>query len=274
MAKKTLFLVAIVAFLTQPANAGILKQFAGLVENSLSAVKVDSPALKKLGFDLNGNHLSVISSVPFYGRVYVYDKEVALISPGESIDGVIGQEILGLKWEPLNPQVSVLIKYYLNADDLSQGKHLGFASKIFSFQSQSPRSESWIVRLQDIKTADGNQLRSGQTPVYALTKASQRTHKVDYPREDWNATAIVQVANNTHFDLSIRVGGQLRYTLSPGEIYIFHGREVLERGQQASLQFTFASQGYIMGTAERQFRIPGKGVHAYQFVLSPRDIRQ
>lgn len=274
MARKILFLVVVSLSLAQSANAGVLVQIAGMVETSLSAVKMESPALKNLGLDLNGSRLSVISAVPFYGRVYVYDKEVALISPGESIEGAIGQEFLGLKWEPLNPQVPVLIKYYLDGADLSRGKHLGFASRVFSFQSQNPRSQSWIVRLQDVKTADGNQVRNGQTPVYTLAKASHQTLKVDYPRENWNAIAVVQVANNTHFDLNIAVGGHFRYTLRPGEIYVFRGREVLERGQQASLQFTFSSSDYIMGTAERQFSIPSNGIRAYQFVLGPYDIRQ
>lgn len=273
---RKLALVSLVSLLAicQSAQAGIFKQVKQIINTSLSAVKVDSPAAKRLGLDLNGNRMSVISAVPFYGRVYVYDEEVAIISPGESLEGLIGQKLLFLKWEPLDPQIPILVKFYFDTEDMSRGKPIGFAHKILNFRSQNPRSQTWIIRTSDIVGPDGNRLKSSQTPIFPLAHANTWTLEMDYPREDWNATAVIQVANNTHFNLSIALNGKFREEIKPGEIYFLRGQEILGSGQQASMQFTFSSKGFIMGTAERQFRIPGKGVHAYQFVMSPSDIRR
>lgn len=276
LAVTTIVAILTFGFFNNPMSveAGILKNLGQIVSTSISQIKIESPAGKKMGFKIEGNHMELTNGTPFIVAYFAGDKHTITLWPGEIAYAEIGAELLGLNWEPLNQKVPVIARAYLNEDHLSQGRYLGYGGKVMNFSSQSPRTETWTVKISDFRTPDGHNL--GNAAAYpSLPIKTPRTQKVKVSRESWNATSLVQVVNNSFFEGNIFIDGQFRATLQPGEIYFLRARELHGyRGKTLSVHMAFSENGIFEGTFTGVFQVPSSGIVAKQFLVGPQNIRR
>lgn len=264
MRKLFLVIVAILA-LGQTAKAGLFREIAGAIITSVSQIRVESPVLKQLGYNFNGHDLSVTNGTPFYAKIVIYDEEVAALGPGSVVRDT-------RYWEPLSPQIPILALAY---QDRARTQYLGCANKVLTLSSGSSRSLSWVIRISDIRGPDGRSLPSPSTPTYPEAEAQLASYSANFPRENWNATAFLQVINNTHFQGTVRINGRDRCRLNTAEIYTFVGHQVYgNQSREITVEVVFTDQGRFIGTWNRSFRVPTSGVRAIQFVVNPQDIRR
>ena len=264
--KKLSLVIPVGLLLSQTAQAGLLGEIAGVVVTSISQIRVESPALQQLGYNFQGHDLGVTNGTPFYAKIVIYDEEVAYLGPGDVVRDT-------RYWEPLSPQIPILALVY---QDRAGTKYLGCASEVLTLSSGgSSRSLNWTIRISDIEGPDGRSLYWSYVPTYPQAEVRLASYSVDFPREDWNATAFVQVVNNSYFQGTVRIDGRERCFLGSTDIYTFVGRQVYgDRGREITVEVVFTDQGRFVGTWNRSFSVPTSGVRAYQFIVDPRDIRR
>lgn len=242
---------------------GFWKKVGGVL--AASAPRVESPLMRQMGIDHHS--MVVMNGTPFYGRVVVYGKEVAQLDPGDvAYDN--------RHFEPLNPQIPIAVLFYR---DPGRKTYLGAAGQVFSIAGGYPESISWTIREYDIRTPDGQSLygAGGYVSPYPQPDTKAGTRRVRFPREWWDATAGVQIVNNTFFTLHIRLNGNARCAIGPTEVYYLAAREIYGGyGQQMTLQVVVTDRGRLVGTYDSSFSVPPRGIYAYQAIIGPYDIRR
>lgn len=256
--------VATLTLLPFSADAGIFKAIGKAVRDVLPQPHIESPALQHLGVSVDGERMIVTNGTKFYAELFVYDKLVGILGPGDVAHD-------NRHFEPLNPQVPFAARIYEEYDGKDLRGYIGVAMQSLFVSSGSGGSSSWIIRTSDIRKPDGGWVDGDAYPTPDARPASK---KKGFPREWWNATASIQIAQNTNFDAVMRVDGVDRATLGPGDLYFFSARELGFRGRTVTFQLVLTDRGRPAGTWETQIFVPSEGLPAYQFIVGPNDIQR
>lgn len=233
-----------------------------LVAAGCAVIRLESPALRQLGYNFQGHNMTVLNGTPFFAEIFVYGKEVTTLGPGNAAYDE-------RYFEPLTTQIPVMALFYR---DQARKEYVGAAGKEFYISgSYSSYSNYWTIRSADIRTPDGVRIRH-EPP--GLVKAE--TQKVKFPREWWNATAGVQVVDNTPYMVDVILNGRLIARLGTGGFLFVSAREIngYYYGERMTLQFVFSDAGKLVGVSDRTFYVPSTGVYAYQYILGPYNIRR
>lgn len=210
----------------------------------------------------------VTNGTPFFARIVVYGEEAARLGPGETAYDT-------RRSEPLpNPRVPVAALLYR---DVSMRDYVGGAGRVFFPSGSSPTSFSWALELSEFQTPDGRYLSARESDVYPTPNTKRKSSRVAFPREWWNATAGLQIVNNTVFQMTIRVDARERRTLATGEVEFLSEQELFGvswvSGRRVWIQLVFTEDGRLRGTSAYRVDFPLEGVDGLQFVVGPQNIR-
>ncbi len=263
-------LMSLAGCATSP-DYGLEKFLPGVGSRVVSGLpKFSSPVAEQFGITAPGDqNLVVLNGTPFYGRVFIYGKEVAQLAPGDELNG-------SKHFEPLNPQIPVAVLFYREYDDEKQkfGEYVGASGKIFQFVSGRPDAKSWTIQGREIQTPKGTRSPTVLGLNHPSPRAGLASRRIEIPREAWNATAGVQILNNTLFIAAVGIS-TARFLLLPGEASYVPLQVTMGPAQKTLLRAVFTdANGLVSGIYERSISIPERGVRAYQVFFSPLGIRR
>lgn len=266
--KRTMIILAVI--LVMPfglARAGILKKIAGVLGATVGAAapQVSSPLLEQMGVSLYGVNMVVTNGTPYFAEVFVYGKQVAILGPGDlAYDD--------RHFEPLNPQIPIMVRIYREYRDGRLEDFLGAAGHSFWIYGSYPVSQSWVITKGEIQTpGSGYVLLEEEFSSPTMIRAE--TKKVKFPRQWWNASADIQIINNTPFPAIMRINGRNWGNLTPGEFRAFYARNFgISYSQTLTITLVFVDGGQFLGVWERQFYVPSDGLAINQFIVGPYDI--
>lgn len=256
--KKLLLVVLAAAF----AAAG-----CATTQGYLPQAHVDSPLLQQFGGQsvVYGQSMSVTNSLDAYCSLAAGAKEVAFLAPGQSAYDV-------RHWQPFYEQLPIVARCY--ADEKRQ-EYLGAAMRILDL-SGSGETQAWEIT--------AGQMRWSQNGVAASVSSAPPpagnpgSIKVRFPRESWNATALLQLVDNVPGGKGfVQIDGEPanRTPLRTGDVFYLATRLVSGWGEQRNLVFkVFDDQDRLVGTYSAWFSVPTYGVQAYQFIVSQYDLRR
>lgn len=231
------------------AGVGVLSSCAAVVDTAVAvAPKVSSPFIETLGVQPAG-WLTIINTTPFMLEVIVYGKTVVYLKPGESV-------VDTRRWEPLiseGVEVPILVRAY----DAS-GNYIGVAGRIFY-----RRSNNWNITQKDI-------IKGPYSFDHSSLPPSLNSYFVKFPREMFNGTTVLQVANNTSQKILLRVNGVPQVILNPTEIFYqkftdfshFHWHS-----EQIQISVVAVSNPTKYNWS-RSIWTHSRGIHAYQWIIN------
>ena len=156
----------------------------------------------------------------------------------------------------------------------SLGGYIGVAMQSLTIGTGGRGSSvSWIIKDTDIREPDGDGVSLDAYPAVA-GDVKPASKKKEFPREWWNATASIQISQNTYFEAVLRLDGKDRATLGPGDLYFLSLKEIGFDGQPVTIQLIFTDHGQLVGTWETQIFVPAQGLPSYQFIVDPYDIQK
>lgn len=226
--------------------------------------RVEIPILTQLGITPTGQNVILVNGTPFWCRWIVYGTEIGQTGPG---DRLVGSK----HFEPLSPQIPTAVMCYR---DPGFQQYIGATGRIFGFYSGQPGGISWALRASELQTPEGAYSPVGLGVNYPQPDTQQSGKIVEMPRESWNATAAVQIVNNTLFTMSQGLEGTRRVTTDAGGLYYVSVRELLGPGRSMTGQLVFTDRGRLVGTYDFSFGVPSQGVIAHQLIVSPWMIRR
>ena len=213
MFKKTMFAMffALLAGAQEMAAEGFWRQLGQVVKSSMP--RVEGPAARQIGFQYQGHNMAVVNGTQFWCRVIVYGTEITAVkADGRSISVPLtpGESVYDNRyWEPLSPQIPIAALCYVDPEMQS---YIGAAGRPFQISSGDRASNAWVIRNEDIRKPDGQQVQSGYgVPIYPMADTRLRARKARFPREAWDATLGLQIVNNTLFAMQVRLNGEPRY---------------------------------------------------------------
>lgn len=243
----------------------------------LGGVQISSPAAEQFGVKIpSPDTITITNGTPFHLILGIYDAEaLAYLGPGDSLHH---EEF----WEPLTPDIPVVARFYRNCEKGEGGTtdcndYVGALGRIFRIGGPGGQAHSWLIRLQEIRTPNGQYLYGGYAggAIYPQPSVAPGYRRIEIRRRWWNAQASTHVLNNTLYTMSVIANGRLVATLDPeGGFTYFDPHAFAPRGYAITLHFTFTDQGRLVGAAERHIQVPGQGVRAYQFIVGPFDIQR
>ena len=268
MNKKLWILVGLLTLLPLSARANVFKSVTKDVRDALPQAQVESPALKQMGVSFQGERMVATNgTASFYAELYVYDRLVGILGPGDVVYD-------NRHFEPLFPQVPFAARLYRSYDGKNLSGYVGMAMQTLSIGTGGRGSSvSWTIRNADVRKPDGYGVNRDDYPAVAgdVRPASE---KKGFPREWWNSTASVHIGQNTNFDAVMRLDGKDRAELGPGDLYFLSLKEIGFDGQPVTLQLIFTDRGRLVGTWETQIFVPSQGLPGYQFIVGPYDIQK
>ena len=230
--------------------------------------KFDFPVARQLGITPNGQNIVIVNGTVFYGRVFVYEKEVGALAPGD--------ELFAPKYfEPLSPQIPIAVMFYREYDGGKEFKqYVGVAGRIFQFSVGHSSDLTWSIQGREIQTPEGTYSSATLGINYPPPKTTRTGRKIEIPREAWNGTTGVQVVNNTTYVATVGIGPR-RFSLLPGEGRYVVLKTLMGPGQSVSLRATFTdNDDRAYGTYQESIWASGNGVLARQIFISPHMIRR
>lgn len=221
-------------------------------------VQVSSPLARQMGVNFRGIGIIVANSVPLYGRMIVYDKEIGMLGPGD----VIHDE---RHWEPLQPEIPILIVFY---SDSEMQNYVGMAAHSLRM-SQYESAAEWTIRQSDVRILDGVR------PSELQRETALRSTRRPFPREARNSSSAIQIGNNTNYSCAVRVNGINRAVLRTGEVYPASAHNLGFYGRELFIQLVFTDQNdNLVGIAERRVYVPTNAALAFQWIANSYDIRE
>ncbi|MBI4085738.1 MAG: hypothetical protein HY433_00615 [Candidatus Liptonbacteria bacterium] len=236
----------------------------GLVISGLP--RVTAPILGQVGITPTGQNIVLTNGTPFWCRWFAYGTELGQTGPGD--------QLVGSKYfEPLSPQIPVAVMCYRDPG-FTQTQYVGAGGRVAHFSRGRASGISWPLRAGELVTPEGVQSAAGLGVNYPQPDTGQVGRIVEMPRESWNATAAVQIVNNTLFTMTQGIEGTSRFSTNAGGLYYASFRELLGPGRQMTGQLVFTDRGRLVGTYDFSFGVPSTGVIAYQLIVSPWMIRR
>lgn len=159
------------------------------------APKVSSPFLTEtLGVSSPG-WLTIMNSTIFEAEIIIYQRVVIKLKPGESVADT-------RRWEPLineGVEVPVLVRFY------SDNHYIGAAGRIFR---RYPSSHfSWNLSVREITPITPKPFYYDYDNNRSLNSYSLNSYFAKFPRELANGTTVIQILNNTPYEILVRTNG-------------------------------------------------------------------
>ncbi len=229
-------------------------------------IEVDSPLARQVAGNsvVYGQSMSIINTLDAYCALAVGSKEVAFLAPGQ-----IAYDVR--RFEPLYPAIPVAARCYADA---TKQEYLGAAVHIFYLSYYG--ALTWEITLGEMRWSQVGVSWAANSPSVPPS-GNPTSIKVKFPREAWNATALVQVVNNVSGATGYAtvdgrpIGGRMEL----GDLLFSGNRLISGWGQQRALTLRFIDgQGRFIGAYTTYFWVPNQGIQAYQFVVGPNDLRR
>ncbi len=230
-------------------------------------IQIDSPLAQQMGGNsvIYGQPMSVVNTLSAYCSIAVGSKEVATLAPAQSAYDV-------RHWEPLYPALPLVARCYADA---TRKEYLGAAAHIFYPSSYD--ALVWEITPAEMRWARNGVAQTVNAPAQPPI-GNPTSIKVEFPREAWNATALLQVVSNVEGAAGyVSIDGQAvgPGPLGMGDLFFSASRLLSGWGRQRTLTLRFLDEkGRFIGSYTAYFSVPGQGIQAYQLVVGLNDLRR
>lgn len=255
----------------------IIRSIGKFITSAPSRIKMDSPAAGKFGFISGGRLIGCSnSSLYFHSEIIAGNEVLGMLAPKSSMYDL-------RKIQLLNQEIPITACFYDDRD--GEYTYVGMAQKVIRIGRSKSSPTIWESG-ESIIGPDGKSIRNPSRPLYPSPNINEydrdfKSRSVAFPQKHWDGALIVQIANNTNFQIQITKDGRtireegVPTVLNTGDVYSFtEATEIFQQGKKYTfIEVYFYDGSRLIGKWSKQFNIPRSGIKAEAIMLLPRDIK-